>query len=57
LRIPSAAEQTRQVAFLPWHHRDRFDRMLVAQAQVGNLALLTTDAVVAAYGDSVRLVR
>jgi PIN domain nuclease of toxin-antitoxin system len=55
--LPLAAEQTRQVALLPWHHRDPFDRMLVAQAQVENLTLLTTDAVVSAYGDSVRLVR
>ena len=55
--LPLAAEETPQVALLPWHHRDPFDRMLVAQAQVENLTLLTTDAVVAAYGDSVRLVR
>lgn len=29
---------------LPPHHRDPFDRMLVAQAQVGGLTLVTHDA-------------
>lgn len=28
---------------LPLHHRDPFDRMLIAQAQVENLALMTDD--------------
>ena len=28
---------------LPLHHRDPFDRMLVAQAQVENLILITDD--------------
>jgi PIN domain nuclease of toxin-antitoxin system len=31
------------VAALPPHHRDPFDRMLVAQAQVENLVLVTRD--------------
>jgi PIN domain nuclease of toxin-antitoxin system len=51
------AAQARHVASLPWHHRDPFDRMLVAQAQVENLIFLTADDAVAAYGDFVRLVR
>lgn len=28
---------------LPWHHRDPFDRMLIAQAQIERLTLLTVD--------------
>lgn len=32
-----------QVARLPPHHRDPFDRILVAQAQVDELVLLTAD--------------
>jgi PIN domain nuclease of toxin-antitoxin system len=32
--LPLMASQTRQVSLLPWCHRDPFDRMLVAQAQV-----------------------
>jgi PIN domain nuclease of toxin-antitoxin system len=53
--LPLTASQTRQVALLPWHHRDPFDRMLVAQAITEKLTLLTADAAVAAYGDFVRL--
>jgi PIN domain nuclease of toxin-antitoxin system len=55
--LPLTAAQARQVALLPWHHRDPFDRMLVAQARAENLILLTGDDVVTAYGDFVRLVR
>ena len=55
--LPLNAAQTRRVASLAWHHRDPFDRMLVAQAQTENLVLLTADEVVTAYGDSIRLVR
>ncbi len=29
---------------LPWHHRDPFDRMLVAQARQEGLRLITADA-------------
>ncbi|HEY2800262.1 MAG TPA: type II toxin-antitoxin system VapC family toxin [Chthoniobacterales bacterium] len=32
-----------QVVLLPRHHRDPFDRMLIAQAQVERLAILTSD--------------
>jgi PIN domain nuclease of toxin-antitoxin system len=31
------------VESLPRHHRDPFDRMLIAQAQLGGLTLLTSD--------------
>jgi PIN domain nuclease of toxin-antitoxin system len=48
--LPLTAAQTRQVSSLPWHHRDPFDRMLVAQAQVEKLVLLTGDEALAAYG-------
>ena len=34
---------------LPAHHRDPFDLLLVAQAQVENLPLLTGDAQIAKY--------
>ena len=33
----------RRVASLPSHHRDPFDRMLIAQAQVEGLILITDD--------------
>ena len=44
------------VAALPPHHRDPFDRMLVAQAQVGQAFLLTTDKQLTAYGAQVMAV-
>lgn len=45
-----------QVARLPNHHRDPFDRALVAQAQGEPMRLITRDTVVAAYGPPVLLV-
>jgi PIN domain nuclease of toxin-antitoxin system len=53
--LPLTASQTTPVASLPWHHRDPFDRMLIAQARAEDLLLLAADAVVATYGDFVRL--
>jgi PIN domain nuclease of toxin-antitoxin system len=35
---------------LPRHHTDPFDRMLVAQAQLEDLTLVTNDAEIARYG-------
>ncbi len=34
---------------LPLHHRDPFDRMLIAQAQVEQMAIMTVDPVFDAY--------
>ncbi len=55
--LPMSALHARQVGLLPWHHREPFDRMLVAQAHSENLILLTADDRVAHYGDFIRLVR
>ncbi|HXV61699.1 MAG TPA: hypothetical protein VEK15_13455 [Vicinamibacteria bacterium] len=38
-----------RVASLTNHHRDPFDRLLVAQAQSESLAVLTVDPLIAAY--------
>ena len=38
-----------RVASLPPHHRDPFDRMLVAQAQVEKVPILTADPKLALY--------
>lgn len=43
------------VARLPWHHRDPFDRLLVAQSIAEPMTLLTLDAQLARYGSTVRL--
>ena len=44
------------VDLLPPIHKDPFDRILVAQAQIEGLTLLTTDAVVARYPGPIRAV-
>jgi PIN domain nuclease of toxin-antitoxin system len=44
------------VADLPPHHRDPFDRLLVAQAQLLGVALLTSDRQIARYDVDVLLV-
>jgi len=38
-----------RVEHLPYHHRDPFDRMLVAQAMVEGLTLLSKDSALDAY--------
>ena len=43
-----------QAAQLPRHHRDPFDRMLVAQAQVETLVLLSDDSQLRLYDVKVR---
>lgn len=43
-------------AELPYHHRDPFDRLLVAQAQVERLILVTSDSKMSKYGVPVLLV-
>jgi len=39
-----------QAGQLPPHHRDPFDRMLIAQAQAEGLAIITSDQSFATYG-------
>ena len=38
---------------LPWHHRDPFDRMLVAQALTEPMRLVTQDVAVVQYSDTI----
>lgn len=42
-------EHALQLALLPAHHRDPFDRILIAQAQVEGLHLMTADRQFKAY--------
>lgn len=51
--LPVTAEHAAAVEELPLHHRDPFDRLLVAQAQTEPMRLLTRDPVVALYGGNV----
>jgi PIN domain nuclease of toxin-antitoxin system len=43
------AEHAHALADLPSHHRDPFDRMLIAQARVERMTLVTRDPRFAAY--------
>lgn len=54
--LPVTSEHTVAVNELPSLHKDPFDRILVAQARVEGLTLLTVDKAVAKYGDGVRKV-
>jgi len=47
-------EHLSEVQRLPWHHRDPFDRLLVAQSIVEPAVLLTSDAVLPQYGPTIR---
>jgi len=56
LVLPVTGEHAARVAGLPAVHRDPFDRMLVAQALCEPMRLLTTDRVLAGYGEIVTVV-
>jgi PIN domain nuclease of toxin-antitoxin system len=43
-----------QVATLPAHHRDPFDRLLIAQAQVEGARIITVDPIFESYDVDVR---
>ncbi len=47
--LPVTGEQAERVALLPAIHKDPFDRLLVAQAWVEDVLLLTADAALASY--------
>ena len=55
-RLPVTWQHTVQVRKLPMHHRDPFDRMLVAQAMSEPLRLLTHDKGLRVYSDLVMVV-
>jgi PIN domain nuclease of toxin-antitoxin system len=48
--LPIVARHALAAGALPPHHRDPFDRMLVAQARVESLTLVTRDKRFADYG-------
>ena len=56
LSLSISAEHAARVASLPPIHRDPFDRLLVAQALVEPMRLLTDDTVLGGYGEIVTLV-
>jgi len=48
--LPISAEHAVRAGMLPGPHRDPFDRMLIAQAQAENVAILSNDSAFDAYG-------
>lgn len=41
--LPFTGAHAVELGRLPWHHRDPFDRMLIAQARVERLTLISVD--------------
>lgn len=56
VELPILGQHALHVGGLPWHHRDPFDRLLVAQAAAEPMRLLTADEQLVAYGGQVELV-
>jgi len=50
LPLPIDLEHAARVERLPWHHRDPFDRLIIAQAQVEDAVVVSHDSAFDAYG-------
>ena len=50
LVLPISIEHGLRAGALPEHHRDPFDRMLIAQAQAEHLPIVSNDTVFDSYG-------
>jgi PIN domain nuclease of toxin-antitoxin system len=50
VELPITARHALAAAALPRHHDDPFDRMLIAQARIEGLTIVTRDAAFRAYG-------
>lgn len=48
--LPILPRHTALLTTLPFHHRDPFDRLIVAQSLAESLPLISTDATLDAYG-------
>jgi PIN domain nuclease of toxin-antitoxin system len=48
--VPIAPEHAAVLTRLPFHHRDPFDRMLVAQALLEQVSVLSKDVIFGDYG-------
>ena len=56
VELPVGAAHGAKVAHLPLHHRDPFDRLLIAQTLLLPAQLLTADSTLVPYSELVRLV-
>jgi PIN domain nuclease of toxin-antitoxin system len=48
--LPISLAHGIRAGLLPGHHKDPFDRMLIAQAQAENLPIISNDSVLDQYG-------
>ena len=48
--LPVTLDHSLEIFQLPLHHRDPFDRLLIAQARAEDLTLVTRDRTMTAYG-------
>lgn len=48
--LPMTLDHASAVQTLPWHHRDPFDRILIAQALIEGAALVSRDEPLRSYG-------
>jgi PIN domain nuclease of toxin-antitoxin system len=55
--LPVQPDHCKAVLGLPMHHRDPFDRMLIAQAQCEQVPLLTRDRAMTAYSQQATILR
>ncbi len=44
-----SSEHTLQVSKMPFHHRDPFDRIIIAQCKVEHLSMISNDTSFSAY--------
>ena len=50
IKLPITLYHGQMAGMLPPHHRDPFDRMLIAQAQAEGLTIVTSDGIFSKYG-------
>jgi PIN domain nuclease of toxin-antitoxin system len=55
--LPITGDHAAECGRLPLHHRDPFDRILVAQARTEGLTLITSDRVLSSYDVTIMPVR
>lgn len=56
IELPISTAHSAKVAHLPLHHRDPFDRLLIAQVLLLPAQLITANAALAPYSELVRLI-
>jgi PIN domain nuclease of toxin-antitoxin system len=48
--LPITLEHVTKVSELPFHHKDPFDRLLIAQSMIEDIPILSSDSVFEQYG-------